>query len=374
MQLLHHAITIFSVASLLLLVSSASLFAQQKDKPRDGEGISTFLLRNNRSPRKYHDDFVELNRDRLGRGQSLLMGVYYLIPPVKKDKKDNTKMDEEKKEAGNPAGTPALARSRKGNKVVEPLLGDKYATVRCTSSQLKGACIYLVSGHGGPDPGATATINGHELHEDEYAYDIVLRLARYLLAEGAEVRIIIQDAKDGIRDAAYLDNSKRETCMGDAIPLNQVARLQQRCTHVNMLYRRDRRNYSYCRALFVHVDSRGVGKQMDVFFYHAEGGALGSRLASSLRNTFEAKYGKHQPRRGFEGTVTGRGLYVLDHTVPPAAFVELGNIQNRNDLRRLLSSANRDVLARWLKDGIVKDFTKANKANNKVNTAVKLKR
>ena len=31
------------------------------------------------------------------------------------------------------------------------------------------------------------------------------------------------DAKDGIRDDRYLSNSKRETCMGDAIPLNQVA-------------------------------------------------------------------------------------------------------------------------------------------------------
>ena len=50
------------------------------------------------------------------------------------------------------------------------------------------------------------------------------------MQEGAEVHIIIQDAKDGIRDSRYLSNSKRETCMGDAIPLNQVARLQQRCT------------------------------------------------------------------------------------------------------------------------------------------------
>lgn len=33
------------------------------------------------------------------------------------------------------------------------------------------------------------------------------------MQEGAEVRIIIQDAKDGIRDEAYLSNSKRETCM-----------------------------------------------------------------------------------------------------------------------------------------------------------------
>ena len=40
-------------------------------------------------------------------------------------------------------------------------------------------------------------------HEDEYAYDVALRLARNLMQEGAEVRIIIQDAKDGIREDVY---------------------------------------------------------------------------------------------------------------------------------------------------------------------------
>ena len=93
-------------------------------------------------------------------------------------------------------------------------------------------------------------VGRYELHEDEYAYDIALRLARNLMQEGAEVHIIIQDAKDGIRDDSYLSNSKRETCMGDAIPLNQVQRLQQRCDKINALYRKDRKNHSYCRAIF----------------------------------------------------------------------------------------------------------------------------
>lgn len=107
--------------------------------------------------------------------------------------------------------------------------------MKVTSNRLAGACFYVVSGHGGPDPGAIGKVGRYELHEDEYAYDIALRLARNLMQEGAEVHIIIQDAKDGIRDDSYLSNSKRETCMGDAIPLNQVQRLQQRCDKINAL-------------------------------------------------------------------------------------------------------------------------------------------
>lgn len=77
----------------------------------------------------------------------------------------------------------------------EPLFGKKYASYAVTSSSLKGATFYLVSGHGGPDPGCIGKYRGKELHEDEYAYDIILRLGRELMKRGAKVHFIIQDAR-----------------------------------------------------------------------------------------------------------------------------------------------------------------------------------
>ena len=228
--------------------------------------------------------------------------------------------------------------------------------MKVTSNRLAGACFYVVSGHGGPDPGAIGKVGRYELHEDEYAYDIALRLARNLMQEGAEVHIIIQDAKDGIRDDSYLSNSKRETCMGDAIPLNQVQRLQQRCDKINALYRKDRKNHSYCRAIFIHIASRSKGKQTDVFFYYSNKKGDSKRLANNMKDTFESKYDKHQPNRGFSGTVSGRNLYVLSHTTPASVFVELGNIQNTFDQRRLVINSNRQALAKWLMEGFLKDY------------------
>ena len=221
---------------------------------------------------------------------------------------------------------------------------------------MQGACFYVVSGHGGPDPGAIGRIGKIELHEDEYAYDVALRLARNLMQEGAEVRIIIQDAKDGIRDDKYLSNSKRETCMGAPIPLNQVARLRQRCAKINEFYKKDRKNYKYCRAIFIHVDSRSKGKQTDVFFYHSNRRAESKKLANRMKDTFESKYGKHQPNRGFTGTVSGRNLYVLTRAIPVSVFVELGNIQNSLDQKRLVIPSNRQALANWLMEGFLKDY------------------
>ena len=66
------------------LLPVSALWGQQKATPKPGEGISTFLLRHNRAPKKYYDDFIKLNEAKLGKGQSLKLGVTYLIPPVKK--------------------------------------------------------------------------------------------------------------------------------------------------------------------------------------------------------------------------------------------------------------------------------------------------
>ena len=350
---------------LVFLFSGTTLWAQQKATPKAGEGISSFLLRHNRSPKKYYDDFIELNKQKLGKNNVLKVGMTYVIPPVKKSTTASAKTTSAKNTgARNTASESAgikqpssKAKSTKiGTTINEPLFGKQLANVKVTSNRLAGACFYVVSGHGGPDPGAIGKVGRYELHEDEYAYDIALRLARNLMQEGAEVHIIIQDAKDGIRDDSFLSYSKRETCMGDAIPLNQVQRLQQRCDKINALYRKDRKNHSYCRAIFIHVDSRSKGKQTDVFFYYSNKKGDSKRLANNMKDTFESKYGKHQPNRGFSGTVSGRNLYVLSHTTPASVFVELGNIQNAFDQRRLVMNSNRQALAKWLMEGFLKDY------------------
>ena len=350
---------------LAFLFSGTTLWAQQKATPKAGEGISSFLLRHNRSPKKYYDDFIELNKQKLGKNNVLKVGVTYVIPPVKKStttsaKTTPAKNTGAKNTTSEGAGTKQASSKAKSTKIGttinEPLFGKQLANVKVTSNRLAGACFYVVSGHGGPDPGAIGKVGRYELHEDEYAYDIALRLARNLMQEGAEVHIIIQDAKDGIRDDSYLSNSKRETCMGDAIPLNQVQRLQQRCDKINALYRKDRKNHSYCRAIFIHIDSRSKGKQTDVFFYYSNKKGDSKRLANNMKDTFESKYDKHQPNLGFSGTVSGRNLYVLSHTTPASVFVELGNIQNTFDQRRLVINSNRQALAKWLMEGFLKDY------------------
>ncbi|MGL5273245.1 MAG: N-acetylmuramoyl-L-alanine amidase family protein, partial [Phocaeicola sp.] len=87
----------------------------------------------------------------------------------------------------------------------------------------------------------------------------------------------------------------------------------------------------------------------------------GKRLATTLQSVFGKKYNVHQPNRGFNGTVSGRELYVLKNTQVVGAFLELGNIQNKRDQQRLVMSGNRQALARWIADGLAADYKKEKK-------------
>jgi N-acetylmuramoyl-L-alanine amidase len=293
-------------------------------KPNAGEGLNAFLIRNGLHPTTHLTAFLEMNSGKFGKDNSLLAHHTYLIPPV----------------------TTVL---------VEPLFGDSYKEVTLLNNELNGALFFLISGHGGPDPGASGKYGNDRLDEDEYAYDITLRLGRCLIERGAKVVFVVQDANDGIRDGKILAYDNDETCLGDPIPLNQIERLRQRVSKVNQLSR-ENSAFVYQRSLSLHLDSRSHKKQIDVFFYHHENSLAGKQLAETLRGVFDEKYKVHQPARGFSGTVTTRDLYEVKYTIPVSVFVELGNIQNARDQQRFIIDTNRQALAQWLAEGLIRDY------------------
>ena len=195
----------------------------------------------------------------------------------------------------------------------------------------------------------------HILCEDEYAYDVTLRLARNLIQNGATVYMITRDPNDGIRDDSYLKSDYDEICYpNQTIPLNQLRRLRQRTTAVNNLYKSNKNAFQ--RMVVIHVDSRGKGENIDVFFYHDKRSKTGTKATKILQKTFEDKYNEHQPGRGYHGTVSTRNLYVVKNTYPTAIYIELGNINHYRDQQRFIIADNRQALANWLSEGLIKDY------------------
>lgn len=312
-----------------LIIGTSILYAQDTSKKaiaKSGDGIYTLLERHHLKATKYFDAFIELNKEKLGKKNHLIIGESYILP----------------------------VSTTKTIKTFD-LFGENYKKVEIKDQQLSGAVFYIVAGHGGPDPGAQGKRGGHTLSEDEYAYDISLRLARELISHSATAYMITRD-DDGIRDDKYLKNDKDETIWKNKkIPRNANKKLRQRARAVNKLH--DKNQGKYQRMIVIHIDSRYKKQRVDIYGYYSSKSKRGKLFTENLISTIGTKYKKAQPNRGFSGIAKSRdGLYMIKYTSPVTSFLELGNIQNPADQVRFIKSSNRQIIAEWLTEGCIKDY------------------
>jgi len=355
---------------LVFVFSLQNLPAQNKEVvAKNGDGIFKMLKRNGLDPAKYTDSFIELNKTRLGKNNTLFTGVKYKLPNTEnKPQQQPAILDLPAENETTPVPAPMSETTAKvsepavkatGKTINLKIFGPKYDDIEIKSNELKGTVYYLKSGHGGPDPGAIGKYQNHQVCEDEYAYDVTLRLAKNLIEKGATVYMITIDKNDGIRDDSFLRADKDEVCYPNlTIPLNQVKRLHQRVESINKLYNKN--GNAFQRLIIIHVDSRSKAENIDIFFYHDSKSNTGKKTATTLQQTFHKKYNEHQPGRGYQGTVSARNLYVLKNSYPVGVYIELANINHQRDIQRLIIPDNRQAVANWLALGLVADF-KSNK-------------
>lgn len=346
---LHHKFNLMLIC-FFLVFQGIPLSAQeyQTIKAKKGDGIYSILKKNGYTSSEYFDLFIELNKSKLGKNNTLISGRTYRLPM----KSDTISI------VPKTLSIPSTKAEKQPQKIIQEIYGKTYREIIQKSKELSGAVYYLESGHGGPDPGAIGNLDGHILAEDEYAYDVTLRLARNLTERGASVYMIIRDANDGIRDEQFLRSDKDEVCFPNSqIPLSQLARLKQSTNAVNQLHKQNKGKLQ--RLVVIHVDSRSTNENIDVFFYHDKGSVTGKKLANTLKQTFEQKYAMHQPNRGYSGSVSFRNLYVIKNSVVPSVFIELGNINHTRDQKRIIIPDNRQAVANWLRDGLIEDYKKS---------------
>ena len=234
-----------------------------------------------------------------------------------------------------------------------PLFGPGNDLVKISDNKLEGQVFYIVPGHGGPDPGAIVKnyLGKYDLCEDEYAYDVCLRLAKKLIEDGAIVHVVVQDKNDGIRDEKYLDCDEDEICSnGYNIPISQKKRLKQGMTQVNHLFRNyKRQGFKKQWMVSIHIDSRPEDERQDVFFYYYDDSEASKKQATRIQEVFTEKYTNQG--KDYSGSVSTRPLYVLRASDPEPIFIELANIRNEKDRQRILIPRNRQLLAEWIAEG-----------------------
>lgn len=239
------------------------------------------------------------------------------------------------------------------------LFGESHSQVSLKSTQLQGKVFYIVSGHGGNDTGAIGKKGHNTLCEDEYTYDIALRLARQLVAHGATPYVIVRDPDDGIRDENFIGSTqdKHEVYWKNTpIPTNHRDRLHTRIKIIDTLYQ-EHGEATDQRIIFLHIDSRpDASEQIDVYFLNKRNDGTGRQLSSSIRNVFATKYSTRN--RPYHGKVKSNNwLFVHRYTNHiPSTFIELGNIHNPLDQLRFTLSSNREALANWITEGVLSSF------------------
>ncbi|RMF02141.1 MAG: N-acetylmuramoyl-L-alanine amidase, partial [Bacteroidetes bacterium] len=62
---------------------------------------------------------------------------------------------------------------------------------------------------------------------------------------------------------------------------------------------------------------------------------------------------RYRRYREYHGTVTGRDLHMLRECKPTTVYVELANIRNAHDQKRIVIERNRELLAEWMLDGLM---------------------
>lgn len=295
---------------------------------------------------KYNEKILEKGLRKTHYTSSHLLWVpYHLVQCTKLDAPDHSSI------------TTILDNSFKKEEILRnfPIFGKEYEETEILNSNLAGKVFYIVSGHGGPDPGAMVQTNGKTLCEDEYAYDVALRLCRSLLQNGATAHVIVRDPNDGIRDVAYLKCDRDETTHEKKqIPLNQVTRLRQRVHDINNLYYEYKKKgikNQYCIVL--HVDSRHQDRRTDLYFYHHKNSKVSRKLSKSIYEVFEEKYSQYRSNGQYHGSISSRNLHMIRETIPATIYIEMGNLRNSQDQKRFIIPSNRQALADWMTEGIL---------------------
>ncbi len=355
----------YNYSRLLFLLISFTAFSQEPQKKvtaLSGDGIFSLLRENGIDPTKYYKEFIVLNKNKISINNGLFIGETYILPAIKGVSKKEIISTKSKVVKATDSIPEKLKDSIPLIKTeFYPIFGNGNTHITIENNILKGAIYYLISGHGGPDPGATTTYNGKLITEDEYAYDVTLRLARLLILNGAQVYIIIKDPNDGIRDQQVLEVDYDEVNYSNSpISKSQKLRLWQRTQAVNNLYLKHKEAYQ--RLIVTHVDSRSKSKNIDVFFYHHKKSKNGRQLAEQIHKSFKQKYAEHQPNRKYLGTVGSRSsLYLIKNSLPAMVYIELGNITNTKDQKRILNYENREALAKWIHNGLLDDYIEQKK-------------
>ncbi len=276
-------------------------------KAEPGDGIFSLLRKEGLDPVKHYGEFLELNAGMLHGGSFLKVGEDYRIP----------------KSGDAFKNTGVVVKTTLG--VEEPLFDRELARMSLRSDQLKDAVYYIID-------------DQETLLENTFVRDLIKRLAADLMVHGAKVYVM----GDGDLDPSDGPLPRGPQRLGDYIDA------------VNRRYLQNSGKYQ--RVLVIRTRDLDESLPMVVTLQHDHKNGRGQRLAVNIQKSFRDHSGGNVSNLDSDMVFQDRNsLYLSNNILPPLSLLTLEN-SSRKSKEKIVLPPNRERFARWIGDGIMRDY------------------